>query len=132
MPNHLHFVVYRKTDKHDFNKVIANGKRFWAYEIVKRLKANEELALLQKLKDGVEPNEITKGKKHKVFRLSFDAKECFDIKMLEQKIDYIHHNPVSGKWNLVHDFTEYKYSSAGYYENEMAKPNFLFDYRDFV
>ncbi len=28
----------------------------------------------------------------------------------------MHHNPVSGKWNLVEDFTEYLHSSAKYYE----------------
>ena len=31
-------------------------------------------------------------------------------------LDYIHHNPVRGKWNLVDDFAEYEHSSAGYYE----------------
>ena len=56
------------------------------------------------------------GKKHKVFRQSFDAKECFSIEILEQKLDYIHANPVSGKWNLVDYFTDNKYSSASFYE----------------
>ena len=35
--------------------------------------------------------------------------------MIEQKLDYIHHNPVSGKWNLVEDFTQYLYLSAAFY-----------------
>jgi hypothetical protein len=30
-------------------------------------------------------------------------------------LDYIHHNPVKGKWNLVEDYTLYPYSSAGYF-----------------
>ena len=61
-------------------------------------------------------SEYKKGKKHQVFRLSFDAKLCFDVRMVEQKLDYIHHNPTSGKWRLTDDFTKYHHSSAGYYE----------------
>lgn len=33
-----------------------------------------------------------------------------------QKLDYIHKNPVSKRWQLVEDYTEYKFSSAGFYE----------------
>jgi len=36
--------------------------------------------------------------------------------MVWQKLDYIHRNPVSGKWSLVDDYTKYVHSSAGYYE----------------
>jgi hypothetical protein len=40
--------------------------------------------------------------------------------MIEQKLDYIHHNPVKGKWKLVDDFTDYHHSSAAFYE--LGKP----------
>jgi hypothetical protein len=53
---------------------------------------------------------------HQVFRLSFDARICANEKMVEQKLDYIHHNPVRGKWNLVDDFVKYPHSSAAFYE----------------
>ncbi len=56
------------------------------------------------------------SKKHQVFHLSFDARKCFTEKMVEQKLDYIHHNPVSGKWNLVEDFSEFAHSTASFYE----------------
>ena len=38
------------------------------------------------------------------------------MKMIEQKLEYIHHNPEKWKWNLVEDFTRYEHSSAGFYE----------------
>jgi hypothetical protein len=41
---------------------------------------------------------------------------CASEKMVEQKLDYIHHNPVRGKWNLVDDFAKYPHSSAAFYE----------------
>jgi hypothetical protein len=65
---------------------------------------------------------ITKGKKHKVFQLSFDARKCYSEEVIEQKLDYIQHNPVKGKWSLVEDFALYEYSSAGFYEVGMEGP----------
>jgi len=95
---------------------VGEGKRFMAYDIVKKLKVQSKNALLKELEEGVEENERKKGKKHQVFRLSFDARKCFSEKMIEQKLSYIHHNPVSGKWNLVEDFATYEHSSAAFYE----------------
>lgn len=118
MPNHMHVLLYQTNPKMSLNKLIANGKRFMAYDIVSRLSALNKGNLLKTLRDGVQKNEVRKGKKHQVFRLSFDARICFNRKMLEQKLDYIHHNPVSGKWNLVDDYCDYKYSSASFYEEE--------------
>ena len=63
--------------------------------------------------------ELKKGKRHQAFRLSFDVRPCFDESMIGQKLDYIHRNPVSGKWSLVDDFISYLYSSAGLYELEL-------------
>ena len=88
-----------------------------AYGLVKRLKKSGRLVvLLSQLAAGVQPREEEKGKLHQVFRLSFDARLCHDEEMLEQKLEYIHHNPVSGKWSLVKDYALYQHSSAGYYD----------------
>ena len=133
MPNHLHFIVFIQNDaKASLNKIIGNLKRFWAYEIVKRLKEQGKAKLLKVLSNGVQSNEKKNGKKHQVFRLSFDARICDSIKLLEQKIEYIHANPVSGKWNLVNDYLAYQHSSAKYYDDDLAKPLFLKDYRDIL
>ncbi len=36
-----------------------------------------------------------------------------------QKLNYIHQNPIRGKWNLCTEITDYKYSTAAmYYKNE--------------
>jgi hypothetical protein len=35
--------------------------------------------------------------------------------VVEQKLDYIHNNPVQGKWMLTSDPCEYKFSSAKFY-----------------
>jgi len=87
-----------------------------AYDIVNSLKRQGKESLLQQLQFGVQRKEKLKGKIHQVFKSSFDAKQCFNESMIEQKLEYIHHNPVKGKWKLADDFTDYAHSSAGFYE----------------
>jgi len=115
MPNHCHFIVFVPA-KEDISKLIGNGKRFMAYEIVRRLREKSKTKLLLEMGRRVDPNELKIGKKHTVFQPSFDAKPIYSEKFLLQKLDYIHHNPVTGRWNLAKDFTQYKHSSARFYE----------------
>ena len=44
------------------------------------------------------------------------AKNIYSIEFLNQKMEYIHSNPVSKDWKLVDDRAEYKYSSACFYD----------------
>lgn len=131
MPNHFHGLIHLddKSTK-NLSQLIGNGKRFLAYEIATRLKQSKSTEMLMYLTKSVSLKEKQKNKKHHVFIPSYDAKLCIDKSMVETKLDYIHHNPVQGKWNLVEDWANYSYSSAGFYE--MAQKNrFLKDYRDF-
>ena len=121
MPNHLHCILHFSEVDFDLNKIIGNAKRFMAYEIIKRLKQKEETGTLQLLAASVTVREKNKGQLHKVFKDSFDAKAIFSDKFLIQKLDYIHHNPVSGKWQLVNDFVAYEHSSASFYEEGVIK-----------
>jgi REP element-mobilizing transposase RayT len=116
MPNHFHVMLFPTHTGTSINKMVGECKRFMAYDIVHLLKRKGNDTLLSKLVAGVRPKEKVKGKLHQVFRLSFDARVCLNEKMVWQKLNYMHRNPVSGKWNLVNDFTEYPHSSAGYYE----------------
>ncbi len=129
MPNHLHIICFPKEESKGLNHIIGEAKRFLAYEIISRLTLKKKLAVLKKLKAGVRPKEKENQKKHQVFRLSFDAKQI-DYDRMDEVLDYIHHNPVKGKWKLVSDFTVYPYSSAAYYKTDAEKPDFLTDYRD--
>lgn len=129
MPNHLHMIVYITPEVKNLNTLIGESKRFLAYEIVKRLKRKQKVQLLQILQAGVQTKEKTKGKKHQVFRLSFDAKPM-DEKTVLNTLDYIHHNPVMGKWKLIEDFTNYAHSSAAFYENGNDSNYPLLDFRN--
>jgi REP element-mobilizing transposase RayT len=96
MPNHAHFLIYVPESSSILNKIIANGKRFMAYEIVRRLKRSESAQLLKDLEEAVPDNEKKKGKLHQVFTPSFDAKPCFTESFLIQKLEYIHKNRLKG------------------------------------
>ena len=84
--------------------------------IIKRLENSGNKNLLEKLHQQLTEREKKKGQLHKVFKNSFDAKAIISKAFLLQKINYIHNNPVSGKWMLAKDFVQYKHSSASFYE----------------
>ena len=81
----------------------------------------QETGILQILKAADTAREKKKGQLHKVFKDSFDTKPIFSDKFFNQKLDYIHYNPVSGKWNLAKDFVAYEHSSASFYEENRVK-----------
>ena len=121
--NNADVVAYVIMPEQNFNlnTIIANGKRFIAYEIVNRLEASENKEMLFHLESLVTLREKKKGQIHKVFKDSFDAKPVFSQKFLIQKINYVHYNPVSGKWQLAKNFVEYEHSSASFYEIQSVK-----------
>ena len=113
MPNHLHALLYLPPGSKSINTIVGNAKRFLTYEIIKRLERQGAEPLLQELHHVVKKRERVKGQIHKVFEESFDCKDCFSPEFIEQKLKYMHYNPVRGKWNLVDDFALYPHSSAG-------------------
>ena len=129
MPNHAHVILYFPKPGYDLNKIIGNAKRFMAYEIIKRLEKMKRNDLLEYLFDAVTKKEKTKAQRHRVFEESFDAKGISSEKFLVQKLNYLHYNPVKGKWNLVKDYTEYEHSSASFYERGIIKRFEPFDFR---
>jgi REP element-mobilizing transposase RayT len=130
MPNHFHAIIHLSDCQSGLNKIVANGKRFMAYDIIERLEKQGEKKILEELTEAVNITNRSKKQKHRVFETSFDAKSLESDWFIEQKLDYIHHNPVNGKWNLVSDFTEYEHSSASFYELGTVKHFKPRDYRE--
>ena len=120
MPNHLHVLIHVK--KQSINKILANGKRFMAYEIIKRLKNAGKEDILNQLVSKITPDERKRAKKHRVFEISSDIKPCYHKWFLMQKLNYMHSNPTSGKWNLAPTYINYVHSSAGFYELNTPHP----------
>jgi REP element-mobilizing transposase RayT len=115
MPNHLHALISFSNTGKNINTIVGNGKRFMAYDLVERLEQTGNEIILTKLSNGVKLSDKKRGKLHEVFEDSFDVKECFSKKFILQKLDYIHWNPCTGKWNLTDHPENYMHSSAGFY-----------------
>lgn len=115
MPNHIHVLIDFATSPKKINTIIGDGKRFMAYGIISRLEKEGNTGLLERLQKAVTTKDRNNGKKHEVWKESFDWKYCETAKFAYQKLLYIHNNPCNGKWNLAADITKYEHSSARYY-----------------
>ena len=115
MPNHVHLVIHA-AEGSSINALLANAKRFLAYAIRNRLIQQGEFAVLETLKAAVRPSDAARGQDYRMFMTSSDIRECVDDAMVQQKLDYIHANPVKGKWMLAENYLDYPHSSAGFYE----------------
>ena len=87
---------------------------------------------LQLMFDSVPPSERQRNKKHEVFQDSLDCKEAITEKFVRQKLNYIHKNPVSGKWKLVDHYLDYEYSSARFYNLGEEPKCKLFHYAELI
>lgn len=115
MPNHIHATIAFSESGEDINKIIGDGKRFMGYEIINRLKAKNESALLEQLSKAVNNSDRKRGKLYELWEDSFDWKECIGLAFIEQKLNYMHQNPCAGKYNLAATPEDYLHSSAKYY-----------------
>ena len=118
MPNHIHALISFNCEEQYIgyiNKRIGTMKRFLAYAIVESLEQKNAVSILNKLEAGVSEFERKRKKVHQVFEPSFDCKYCHSEEMIIAKLDYMHRNPIKGKWNLADDMISYQHSSAQFY-----------------
>jgi REP element-mobilizing transposase RayT len=121
MPNHVHIILHFTSEGFNLNSIIGNGKRFKDYEMINRLVKQKNTALNGRLAGLLTEREKKKGQLHKVFKVSFDAKAIITQQFLLQKINYIHNNPVTGKWMLAPGFVAYEHSSASFYDTQLRR-----------
>ena len=65
------------------------------------------------------------NKKHEIWQRDSLGIEIYSREVAKQKIDYIHFNPVTGKWQLAKDDLNYYFSSARFYETGIDEFGFL-------
>jgi REP element-mobilizing transposase RayT len=114
MPNHLHLLLYVSEFSPVLSKLVQNGKRFQAYDIIDYLTEdrNEELlSLFSKAADK------SKDSLHKVFEDRYDSKQMMNADLFKEKLNYIHNNPCTSKWKLAERPEDYRHSSASNYIN---------------
>jgi len=64
----------------------------------------------------IRPNALGKFDQLLLASAKSPAVDLWSLPVMQQKIDYIHNNPLQDKWQLVQYPEDYKYSSARFYE----------------
>ena len=122
MPNHIHLVL--TIHGHESKKSIQQSLlKFTAQFLIKYLiheNQHDELNnYLTKLNDRI----------YNIWKRRPKWIHIENTIILEQKIDYIHYNPLQEKWQLVSAPELYEWSSASYYICEDKRLSFITDYR---
>ncbi len=109
MPNHIHIIwhLHDNIIREDFQR---DFLKFTARSLLNFMRMNEDPQIkLLKVK--------TVDRSYQVWERNSLSIDLYSEKLFLQKMRYIHNNPIQQKWKLA-DFPEnYKYSSAGFYEN---------------
>jgi len=65
----VHLLVHYTGGDRDLNLEIGSGKRFIAYDIVKKLKEQQRVDILLQLSNAVKAKNKSRGKKHEVWKI---------------------------------------------------------------
>jgi len=109
MPTHLHVILKPESDT--IGNVVQQFGSFTAHEILKQLHIDGHKDLL----DLFQQKKRDQRHEHSIWQ-DIQAKNIYSIDFLQQKMEYIHQNPIAKDWALVDDRADYLYSSAGYYD----------------
>ncbi|HTO17283.1 MAG TPA: transposase [Edaphocola sp.] len=118
MPNHTHLLLTLQNEEttitfqRDFLK-------FTAQQIIKNL---------IQLKQEDELNKYRSTQKDRIYHIWERRPKWITIQNLDifnQKLKYLHNNPLQEHWCLAMDGVEYKWSSAAFYENNDQSYSFL-------
>ena len=107
LDNHFHLIVTGD----NLSNIMKSIKSFTAKEIIKQLKNDENINLLNYFKINRLKHKIKS--EYQIWQESYHPQELMSQKIIQQKVDYIHLNPVRKR--IVAEPEEWKYSSAGYY-----------------
>lgn len=107
MPNHIH-LLWRLLEHEKQKNVQRDFMKFTAQQLKFGLLENEP-ETLQKYYVGL------KDRQYQFWQQKSLSKTMYSRKVFEQKLDYIHHNPLQQKWQLVEKPEDYFYSSARFY-----------------
>ena len=109
MPSHLHAIIKPVSDS--IGTIVQQFGSFTAHEILKKLRTDNQKDLL----DLFQQKKRDQRHEHSIWQ-DIQAKNIYSMNFLQQKVEYIHQNPVAKDWKLVEDRADYIYSSAGYYD----------------
>jgi putative transposase len=123
MPNHLH-LIWKLNRLNGKEKPSASFNKITAHHFVNDLKEHHPKVLDYFI-------ENTKDRNYRIWKRDPMAILMNSKKKVEQKIDYIHNNPLGVNWNLVKRPEDYQWSSASFYLKGDKRYSFITDYREY-
>jgi putative transposase len=115
MDNHFH-LIWKIQNGFKREDVQRDFLRFTSQQILKNFR-NENIEILSKIEVNL------KDRKYQIWQRNSLSIELRSQKVYEQKLNYIHANPVKSGLVLLEE--DYKYSSAGFYILNENKWDFL-------
>ena len=122
MPNHFH-LLWKIKAPHKLSDVQRDFLKFTSQQIKKDLEQYHPQVLEKFKVDAVD-------RKYQVWERNPLSIPIYSRVVLEQKLDYIHHNPVQEKWKLVDETVNFKYSTMSFYERGDGIFDFVKHYMD--
>ena len=115
MSNHVHLILSAKNN--NLSDLLRDFKKFTNKQIIAAIQNNAAESrkewMLQIFKSEGERNSRNEG--FQFWRQDNQPKECYSKSFTDQKLEYVHNNPVEA--GLVDKAEEYLYSSARYYHH---------------
>jgi len=115
MPNHMH-LIWQQNELNGKETPKGSLLKYTSHVLLKQLKAEGRSHLFEVR---------AANKKHEIWQRDSLGIEIYSRSVAKQKLDYIHFNPLSGKWKLANDDLGYFYSSARFYETGIDEFGFL-------
>lgn len=115
MPNHVH-IIWKQNKLNGKETPQGSFLKYTAHKFLNKLTSTGRSVLY-------EVNAA--NKKHEIWQRDSLSIEIYSRTVAAQKLNYIHFNPVSGKWQLAKDDLDYYYSSARFYETGIDEFGFL-------
>jgi putative transposase len=128
MPNHVHLIM-KFLPPRNLGNVMRDFRKFTAKQIIQQCQVESQQEMLTVIEI---VGEAIKKSKHKIWEDGYDAREIFSLGFLEQKLDYIHHNPCQSQWQLADQPEDYLWSSACFYLEERPAVIEVDDLREFL
>lgn len=122
MPNHIH-IVWEMLTMNKKEMPDSSFTKFTAHEFKKDLITNHHLVLELFKSDKAD-------REYQFWQRDALAVLITSRDMFEQKLEYIHLNPLSERWNLAKRPENYPWSSASFYETGRDEFGFLTHYKE--
>jgi putative transposase len=122
MPNHIH-LLWKMEEPYKREEVQRDFLKYTAQQIKFDLLQNHP-AVLERFRVGA------KDRQYQLWERNPLSVYCYSIPVTEQKLNYIHNNPIQEKWRLAALPELYQYSSARFYFENKDDFGFLTHYLD--